>query len=302
MQTIKELRRKIKGAQDLHSVVKTMKVLAAISIRQYERAMESLDEYNRTVEMGLQVLLKNSPNNLSITETNTKDSDFGFIIVGSEQGMSGQFNEEIACYTAKKMGELKVNKENLVIMALGERVTDRLEGAGISVNEPMPFFPGSLVGIPDVIHEILLRIEEWRFNKGIEHIVIFHHRPTSKASYEPNILKLMPIDREWLGDLKNKEWPSRSLPTFTMNWEKLFSALIRQYLFVSLYRSFVQSLASENASRVAAMQAAEKNITERLDELNFNYHLQRQSNITSELLDIVAGFEALTGIDTDDPG
>ena len=70
-------------------------------------------------------------------------------------------------------------------------------------------------------------------------------------------------------------------------------ALLREYLFVSLYRAFAESLASENASRLASMQAAEKNIEERLQELHGQFHRQRQMTITEEILDIVAGFEAM---------
>jgi F-type H+-transporting ATPase subunit gamma len=81
-----------------------------------------------------------------------------------------------------------------------------------------------------------------------------------------------------------------------MDWEKLFRALIREYLFVSIYRAFANSLASENASRLAAMQSAEKNIEERLEELFTQFHRQRQMTITEELLDIVAGFEAMGGV------
>ena len=71
--------------------------------------------------------------------------------------------------------------------------------------------------------------------------------------------------------------------------------MIKEYLFVSIYRAFANSLASENASRLAAMQSAEKNIEERLEELYLHFHRQRQMTITEELLDIVSGFEALGG-------
>jgi F-type H+-transporting ATPase subunit gamma len=108
-------------------------------------------------------------------------------------------------------------------------------------------------------------------------------------------VRLLPVDRKWLKNLEMKKWPSKTLPMFTMDWEALFRSLIREYLFVSLYRAFAESLASENASRLAAMQSAEKNIEERLEELFLQYHRQRQMTITEELLDIVAGFEALGG-------
>ena len=88
---------------------------------------------------------------------------------------------------------------------------------------------------------------------------------------------------------------SRSLPTFTADWHRLFSALIRQHLFVALYRALAESLASENAARLASMQAAERNIEEHLAGLTARYHQERQESITAELLDIVAGFETLEG-------
>jgi len=80
-----------------------------------------------------------------------------------------------------------------------------------------------------------------------------------------------------------------------MEWDGLFSSLIREYLFVSLYRAFAESLASENASRLASMQVAERNIEDRLVDLSAQFHQQRQSSIDEELFDLVAGFEALTG-------
>ena len=71
-------------------------------------------------------------------------------------------------------------------------------------------------------------------------------------------------------------------------------ALIREYLFVSLFRACAESLASENASRLAAMQRADKNIDELLEDLNRTFHRLRQSGIDEELFDVVSGFEALT--------
>jgi F-type H+-transporting ATPase subunit gamma len=70
-------------------------------------------------------------------------------------------------------------------------------------------------------------------------------------------------------------------------------ALIREYLFISLFRACAESLASENASRLAAMERAEKNINELLEDLNRTFHRLRQSGIDEELFDVVSGFEAL---------
>ena len=72
-------------------------------------------------------------------------------------------------------------------------------------------------------------------------------------------------------------------------------ALIREYLFISLFRACAESLASENASRLAAMQRADKNIDELLETLHGTFHRLRQSGIDEELFDVISGFEALSG-------
>ena len=75
-------------------------------------------------------------------------------------------------------------------------------------------------------------------------------------------------------------------------------ALIREYLFISLFRACAESLTSENASRLAAMQRAEENIGDSLEHLNATFHRVRQSGIDEELFDVVSGFEALTPKET----
>lgn len=224
----------------------------------------------------------------------TQKNRLGAIIFGSDQGLCGKFNEQIVSYAIDRMNELKIKQEDRAILALGERVIARLEEAGQQVEQRFSFF-GNHAGITQVMQQVLIKIEEWRLKREIEQVVLFYNRPISGVSYHPNMLYLLPLDLEWLQNLAKKEWPSRTLPTFTMDWDQLFSSLIRQYLFFSLHRAFVESLASENASRLSSMQAAERNIEKRLKELHTEFHRQRQTSITMELLDIVTGFEALTG-------
>ena len=72
-------------------------------------------------------------------------------------------------------------------------------------------------------------------------------------------------------------------------------ALIGEYVFVSLFRACAESLASENASRLAAMERADKNINDLLEQLHGTFHQLRQSGIDEELFDVISGFEALGG-------
>lgn len=296
MQTTEALKRKIQSAQDLLSVVKTMKALAAVSIRQYQRAVESLNEYNRTVEMGLQIALKKMTRDVPRVKK-AAIGRIGAIVFGSDQGLCGQLNALVVSHALDEMKALGVAKENRSVICVGSRPADILADSGQKILEILDT-PSSTAGITPMVQDITMILEEWRFTKQVEHVYLYYNEYISGANYHPKTLRILPVDQAWLENLRKKKWESRTLPIFTMDWETLFLSLIREYLFVSLYRAFAESLASENASRLAAMQNAEKNIEERLEELFGHFHSQRQMVITEELLDIVAGFEALEGKET----
>ena len=97
METIEALRKKIAVTEDLREVVKTMKTLAAVSIRNYEKAVESLRQYSLTVEMGLQIVLRSHQEN-SLQPPPAAGGHLGAIIFGSELGMCGQFNEMVVSH------------------------------------------------------------------------------------------------------------------------------------------------------------------------------------------------------------
>ncbi len=296
MQSLEALTAKIDSIKDLQSVVKTMKALAMVSIRQYETAVTALTDYDRTVEMGLQILLRyryfsEQPVMLPLDITKYKTNEnLGVIIFGSDRGLCGQFNEQIVSYTLEHLKQQQIEPEKCTVAAVGARLIPYLEAAKQKIYKQFTL-PNSVAGITSMVQEILLMIERWR--SPIDRIIIVYNKSLSAASYRPQSLQLLPLNPKWLQRLEQEPWHSEGLPTFTMDWSKLFSSVIRQYLFVSLYRAFAESLASENASRLASMQAAQKNIEERLAELNAQYRHQRQSSITSELIDIVSGFEAL---------
>jgi F-type H+-transporting ATPase subunit gamma len=292
MQTTESLKRRIKSAGDLLSVVKTMKALAAVSIRQYQKAVESLDDYNRTVEMGLQIVLKERMGAMMQSKDATVKR-MGAIVFGSDQGLCGQLNEQISVFALDSIKEAGVKKENRKVLAVGARVADYVEDAGQPIDELMAT-PSSTAGITALVQEIIMVIEEWHFRQNVDHFVLFYNDYISGANYRPYKVQLLPVNRDWLKEIARKKWDSKSLPIFRMDTDKIFSSLIREYLFVSLYRAFAESLASENASRLASMQNAEKNIEEQMQDLHVQFHRTRQMTITEELLDIVAGFEALS--------
>ena len=291
METAESLRRSLAVTEELQSVVKTMKALAGVNIRAYERAAHAVAEYNRTIEMGLQIALQRIPAHALPPEHPT-GVKLGAIVFGSDQGMCGQLNDQVVSHASRALLKLAVKRESQALLAVGVRAAGQLESLGRKLEGSVQV-PSSTSGITAAVEEVLRKIEEWHFERGIEFVVLFYARPVSGAWYRVRGVRLLPVDREWINGLKAKRWPSKVLPQFSMDETQLFRALIREYMFVSLYRAFAESLASENASRLASMQVAAHNIDDRLRALTTESRQFRQTSITDELLDIISSFEAL---------
>jgi F-type H+-transporting ATPase subunit gamma len=291
VKTLEALQRDMDTSADLQGIVRTMKVLAAVSIRQYERAQESLQEYNRSVEMGLQVILRQHP--ATTAKAQKIQSPLGVVIFGSDHGLCGRYNESISEFAINELDKINSHQESRRILVVGARIEASLHEMGQAVEDYF-LVPGTVDNITGTVQEILLKIDSWQ-QDGVERVILFHHARQQKGSYPPQARQLLPVDLSDFNHPREKPWPSRSLPQFSLPAEELLSALIRQQLFIKLFSACAESLAGEHASRLMSMQVAEKNIKERLESLTASHRQQRQGKITEELLDVVSGFEALQG-------
>ncbi|GBL45590.1 ATP synthase gamma chain [Sulfuriferula multivorans] len=291
-ETAASLRHKIASAGELEAVVRTMKAMAAASIGQYENAVRSLDEYYRTVQLGLVACFRQGePWGAVMPATQKESGSIGAVVFGSDQGLVGQFNEVMAEFVVNALGKLPGKK---MVWTVGERIQSRLADTDLLPGASF-ILPNSIGAITPLVGQILIEMETRREKGEISQVYLFHNRPQSGAIYTPVSQRLLPLDAVWRRDLATLRWPTGNLPEVMGGGQQTLLALVREYLFVSLFRACAESLASENASRLAAMQRAEKNIDELLEDLNRTFHRLRQSGIDEELFDVVSGFEALTG-------
>ncbi len=289
--TMASLRRKISRSGELHSVVRTMKAMAALNIGQYEQSVKALEKYYRTVELGLGACFRERGAAASAAE-GEEPADTGAVaavVFGSDQGLVGQFNDVVADYAIKTLATMS---GDLQVWAVGERVHARLGDAGLAL-AGLFSVPVSVRAITPLIGQILVTsVRRDRQEVGLE-LHLFYNRPTSWAVYAPFRQRLLPLDDDWRRRLAELPWPSANLAEVAGGGAATLRALIREYLFVSLFRACAASLASENASRLAAMERAEKNIDDILENLQGAFHGLRQSGIDEELFDVISGFEAL---------
>jgi F-type H+-transporting ATPase subunit gamma len=291
--TTASLRRKISGAGDLQSVVRTMKAVAASSIGQYEKSVRALADYYRTVELGLGACFRESgpPPLIAEQKRQSVAGAIGAVVFGSDQGLVGQFNDVVADYAVKTLAALPAKPE---VWAVGERVHARLADAGLRL---MGLFtvPNSVKAITPLVGQILVESETRHSQGEVTELHLFHNRPTSGPVYAPVSQRLLPLDENWRRKLAELPWPTGNLPEVMGGGIATLRTLISEYLFVSLFRACAESLASENASRLAAMERADRNIDELLENLHGTFNRLRQGGIDEELFDVISGFEALAG-------
>jgi len=293
--TTTALRRQISSARDLKSVVRTMKATAASAIGQYESSVAALADYAHTVERGLGVCLRAGYTNgvhSSASPRPAADTVVHAVVFGSDQGLVGRFNEVVVDHAMLDLDTLGAKAQ---VWAVGERVHARLLDADMPPVGSFPV-PGSVQLITRLVGQILLKVQvpdsKWAGDPSGGTLLLFYNRPTD-SGYAPVRQRLLPLDERWQLGLAGQPWPTARLPEVLASGPQALRAFIREHLFVSLFRACAESLASENASRLAAMQRADRNIGELLTDLGAKFHRLRQSGIDEELFEVIAGFDAM---------
>jgi F-type H+-transporting ATPase subunit gamma len=288
--TAESLRRKIESAGDLYGVVRSMKALAASSVGQYEDAVLSLNHYYRTVELGLAACFRRTAQMPFLLKGTTKKrAPVGIVIFGSDQGLVGQFNECLADYAVDQLKAIPGTVET--IWGVGERIQTLMRESGVGPVTPLDV-PSSVHGITRLTDGILVGMQAALEHSAVREIYVFHNRPKPGALLEPVMRRLLPLDQIWQNSLANLPWPTKCPPEVIGGAQPALAAFIRGYLFVLLFQACAESLASENASRLAAMQRSEKNIQEALEDLNRKFHRIRKEAIDDELFDVISSYEA----------
>ena len=286
MKNLQAIKESIDSTKKLQSVVETMKTYASSNINQFQSAAEASMEYRRVLDMSLYVVLFEEED--SLTPEEVADGNVLNIIFGSDHGLAGVFNERISFFASEKIPKSRNHK----VITVGQQIFQRLRDDFDIYKSFMQ--PQTIDAISVIVNRLLVEIDELRDKIPVEKIILYYNRPQDDSIFREHTERLFPIDLFKI--VKNNiKWESRSIPTYFVEKERIISDLIRQYFFITLYRTFCFSLSSENASRLVSMQSAEKNIEERLEELNHEYRRERQNSITEELNDIVSGFKAIGG-------
>jgi F-type H+-transporting ATPase subunit gamma len=299
MQQLEQLRSRLRVLEDLQVVVRTMKAMAQVAVRRYESVRESLQDYGGNVDLALHAFLQDRRFRETpdlppfLAAAHAPAGRVGVILFGSDHGLCGSFNERILERHGEMPRRRGFERRRRRHAVVGLRLAALLTAAG-DAGERSFRLPLAVEGVTRLIQELMLLIEEWRFGpEPPDQILLVHHRVVGAARSELVERQLLPLERARLQRFWEQPWDSAARPMLFGDEGELFRTIVRELLTVSLHRAVIESLASEHAARLAAMHAAERNLEDRLGDLTLAYRQERQNAITSELLDVVAGFEAL---------
>lgn len=285
-QTLEALTRRTETTRDMRGIVHTMKTLSAINTHPYEQAARVIDGWRDTVLDGLRAFVKAHG---ALYHTADAAALQVVLVFGSDQGLCGNYNEIVA----EALAAHPVVSGDCLILCIGAQMEDAIRGVGLEVEAAL-MTPASADGLNRLARELVTRIDVARAATKREITVTLAFTERAPHGQQVAVVRqILPLAPDLVDALSRRPWTSRSLPHFDLPPDALLSALLRNYLFSSLFRASAEAMVTENAARLARMQQAEKSIDDRLAELDTATRTARQSAITEELLDIIAGFEAL---------
>ena len=291
---VEGLRDRIASAESLHSIVETMRTLAAVNIRRANQATEAAGEYLRSVHLALYVALREYRETQPARRNLSGGTVPTLLVLSSNQGLCGSFNERVTKHAlelgAKVAQEAGVEFSAIPFVCVGYRGADRLAFLGARVVSVFDA-PSSVEAVGPLVRAIYSEVAD-RLEPGARLLAVYN-QTTSSSGFVESDLQLLPFEVERWRELPEGETPFATIPMVSgRSAEAVLPDLVRELLYIDLYRTLVESFAAENAARLFSMQGATENIEELLAELNAAYREARQDAITNELMDILGGILA----------
>ncbi|MCQ2913828.1 MAG: F0F1 ATP synthase subunit gamma [Alphaproteobacteria bacterium] len=292
MEGLEALQKRIKTTKDLRSIVSTMKSLSAVSMIQYDKALKSLVDYGKTIDLGMLALMKHGVVQVPVKRKIPEDKMKGLaIVVGSDTGMVGRLNRDVVSLCDKMMARQGFLKENISYIPVGRQVIGLMDDGKRNIVSRYPI-SNSIKSVSITATHILVEMDEQIRSNGVNYVFLFFNQRKG-AGVRAHSNLLVPMGEEWLKNLASQKWEGNSYPEYSMDEDKLFSSLVHEKMMMTISTILTDSLSAEHHTRLTTMQAAEKNIDENLEQMNQTYQQMRQENITTELLDVVNGAEAM---------
>lgn len=290
MANLKAIRRRIGSVKNTQKITRAMKMVAAAKLRRAQEAVQNFRSYSDLMITILAEVSKDATADDHPLLERREAKKSLLIVISSDKGLCGGFNGNLCREVMRYVKEQEVTP---VLSIIGRKAVDYFDRRDVEIDTKYK----GVYDKPDyaTAAEIAKGVAERYAAGDIDRIELAYNEFISMISQKPKVRSLLPIElpQAEVKEGAQDEWVVPVDFIFEPGRQELLAELLPQYVEVQVYRALVESMAAEHAARMTAMDNATKNAEEMLDQLTLVYNRARQSAITSELMDIVGGAEAL---------
>ncbi len=284
MASLKDLRNKIKSIKSIQQVTNAMKMVAAAKLRKSQENMEKSRPYTNSIEQMINHLIPDIDRSLLPILEEREVKKKLFIVVSADRGMAGAFNSNIIKKTEEKV--LEFGSKDCLLICIGKKSHDYFKRRDFNIIKNYRDFWNTL-DVSDALSIGDMIVEKY-LSREVDSVEVIYNEFVSVASQKIICKSFLPItydhDTKEACDLLYE--PSK---------EDVVKTLIPKHLNVQLWQFLLESNASEQAARMVAMENATDNAGEMISDLSIEYNKARQAAITTEIIEIVSGANALEG-------
>jgi F-type H+-transporting ATPase subunit gamma len=284
MASLRDIRRRIKGVKNIRQVTRAMNMIAAARLRRAQSKAESARPYAvRLAEILQDVVASSGGAARHPLMARRPVARVALVLVTADRGLCGAFNAGIIREAQRFLREQRVPVE---LITVGRKGRDHFQRLGVTIAQHFPQ-PSRDVRLEE-IGAIAKRIVGDYGRGHYDEVHLAYAQFVSVLKSQPVVSPLLP-----LATAATSDKPARAAYEFEPSAGQLLDSLLPQYIEVLVYRALVESLASEQAARMVAMKAATDSASEMITGLTREYNNARQASITSQLLEVVSGADAL---------
>ena len=285
MANLKNIRSQIKSVTSIQKVTKAMKMVAAAKLRKSQENMEKGRPYSNRIKDLISNLMNDVDSSLlPLLNKPTKTTKYGFVIITADRGLAGSFNSNVIKNTEHAIN--LVGKENAILFCIGKKGFEYFSKRNFNVEKyyedlwlDLNYEQAIKVG-QDVISHFL--------NSKVDNVKVIYNYFKNAGSQEVLTNQILPIEFE-----ENEEKTITDI-IYEPSKIDIIKSLVPKYFNTEIWQFLLESFASEQAARMLAMENATENAKEMISELNLEFNKARQTAITTEMLEIVGGAEALS--------
>ena len=285
MANLKEIRGRIKSIKSIQQVTSAMKMVAAAKLRTSQLNMEKCRPYSNEVSNLMNNLLLDCNNSTFALMEKREIKNTLYVVITSDRGMAGAFNTNIL-----KRAQTDIDIDGLdqsKIICIGKKSRDYFTNRSFDVISSYADFWNSL-NFEDAI-SIGQEIVDLFINKKVDKVKIYYNEFKNLATQIIKNIDFLPLQ------YSEKEEKEKQLDRlFEPSKEEILKNLIPRHINVQIWQFLLESYASEQAARMLAMENATENAGDMIKELGLQYNKARQSAITTEIIEIVSGANALS--------